>query len=132
MKSYDDSRFGVKKYLRFAVTASLAGTTAETELQRQTVMEATRVLDWNLQVATGGTSAGRSLLIGYSVGGTGTTVNIGTAALGTLADKTVLDGSITETSIADGDDIVISAIGTAAGAYVVTPVVLIREDFVNA
>ena len=131
-KSYSDSRFGVAKYYHFVNTASLAGTTATTELQRATVMEASRILDWNLKVVTGGTSAGRSLTLGYSVAGTGAIVNIGTAALGTMADGTVLDAAVTETSIAEGDDLVISVIGTAAGAYVVQPIIKLREDFVNA
>jgi len=131
-KDYSDARFGVAKYFNFVNTASLAGTTAATELQRSTVMEASRILDWQLKVVTGGTSAGRSLTLGYSVAGTGAIVNIGTAALGTMADGTVLDAAVTETSIANGDDLVISVIGTAAGAYVVQPIVLLREDFVNA
>lgn len=130
--SYDDPRFGVSKYLQVTVTSSLAGTSAATELRRYTVMEATTILDWNLRVSTGGTSAGRQLLIGYSVGGTGTTVNIGTQALGTHADNTVIDSSLTQTSISEGDDIVISVLGTAAGAYVVEPVIKIQERFVNA
>jgi len=131
-KDYADARFGVAKYFHFVNTASLAGTTAATELQRSTVMEASRILDWQLKVVTGGTSANRSVTLGYSVAGTGAVVNIGTAALGTMADLTVLDAACTETSIAAGDDLVISVIGTAAGAYVVQPIVLLREDFVNA
>ena len=132
MKSYEDSRFGVGKYFNFVNTASLAGTSATTELQRSTVMEATRVLDWQLKVVTGGTSAGRSLILSTSLAGTGALVGIGTAALGTLADGTVLDAAVTETSMAAGDDLVINVIGTAAGAYVVQPIVFVREDFVNA
>lgn len=131
-KDYADARFGVAKYFSFVNTASLAGTTAATELQRSTVMEASRILDWQLKVVTGGTSAGRSVILSTSLAGTGALVGIGTAALGTIADTTVLDAAVTETSIAAGDDLVISAIGTAAGAYVVQPIVLLREDFVNA
>lgn len=131
-KDYSDARFGVAKYYHFVNTASLAGTSANTELQRATVMEASRILDWNLKVVTGGTSANRSLILSTSLAGTGALVGIGTAALGTMADGTVLDAAVTETSIAEGDDLVISVIGTAAGAYVVQPIIKLREDFVNA
>jgi hypothetical protein len=94
------------------------GTAAE--LTRTTVMENTVLKDWQLRLTTGGTGAGPSITIGYSVDGTGTYVPIGTQAFGTHADGAMIDCSLTETKISAGDDILIQSVaGTVASTVVV-------------
>ena len=72
------------------------------------------------------------MLVGYSLAGTGTTVNIGTQALGTLANNTVVPSAVTSTDLSAGDYIVISHLGTGAAVYDVQPHLVVQEKFVNA
>ena len=67
---------------------------------------------------TGGTAAGPTVLVQYSLAGTGTWTSIGTAAFGTDADGTGSDFSVTATSLSDGDQIRLAlAAGTAAATH---------------
>lgn len=67
---------------------------------------------------TGGTAAGPTLLLQYSLAGTGTWTSIGTCAFGTDADGTTSDFSVTATSLSDGDCIRCAiAAGTAASTH---------------
>jgi hypothetical protein len=68
---------------------------------------------------TGGTAAGPTVLIQYSLAGTGSWTSIGTAAFGTDADLKASDFSVTETKLADGDQVRLAiAAGTAAATHV--------------
>jgi hypothetical protein len=119
---YFDSRYGTTKVLQLGHATTVAGTVATAAaLSKFTVMENTVIKDWNMYLTTGGTAAGGpSITIGYSVDGTGTFVPIGTQAFGTHADATIVDGSLTETKINAGDDIVIQSVaGTDASTIVV-------------
>jgi len=131
---YADPRFGVSQMLPLNESGALNGTNAAvTELGRYTFMTNSRVLDWNIRAKVGGTAAIYSILLGKSLAGTGAFSAIGTIALGTNADNTVLDGAVTETQFSAGDDIVFQkSAGTSAAVYNVQPVVLYREDFVQA
>jgi hypothetical protein len=97
------------------------------------MMEAGTLKDWNIRAAVGGTEASvRTVLIGVSAAGTGTTANCGTQTLGTLANGNIVDAALTETDFSAGDDIVISHLGTGAGVYTIEPHVMYTERFVNA
>lgn len=132
--NYSDPRFGTRQVFPLNESGSLAGTSASaSEIGRYTLFEDAQILDWNLRIKTGGTAAVQSVLIGYSLGGTGAFTAIGTQALGTCADSTVLDASLTETALSAGDDIVVQkAAATSAAVYNVQPIVSFRERFVQA
>lgn len=132
--TYADPRFGASVALPLNESGAINGTNAAVgELGRYTLMEDSRLLDWNVRVKVGGTAAQQSILIGYSLGGTGAFTALGTAALGTNADSTVIDGSLTETDLAAGDDVVYQrSAGTSAAVHNVQPVVQLRERFVQA
>lgn len=132
-RDYADARFGVNKILNFPVSSAINGTVGATELYRKTMMEAGTLKDWNIRAAVGGTEASvRTVLIGVSTAGTGTTANCGTQTLGTLANGNIVDAALTETTFDVGDDIVISHLGTGAGVYTIEPHVMYTERFVNA
>lgn len=133
-KSYEDSRFGVRKYVRFTKTASLAGTLAtSTELERLRMFEAVSIQAWNVSLITGGTiAATAALVLNTSLAGTGALVPIGTATLATNANASVITGSVATTAMAAGDDLVLSQIGTTAAVHVAIPAVSYVEAFVNA
>lgn len=119
-KKYDD--FG-SPYVLDEGAVSVVGTAASvTALAatyrkipfRSKIMGATRVS------TTGGTAAGPTVLLQYSLAGTGTWTSIGTAAFGTDADLTSSDFSVTATELADGDLIRLAiAAGTAAATHTV-------------
>jgi len=134
MSQYSDPRFGVAQTLPLNESGAINGTSASAvELGRLTVMGNVTLTDWNLRVKTGGTAAQASILIGYSLAGTGAFTAIGTAALGTNADSTIIDAALTETNLSAGDDIVYQkTAATSAAAHNVQPVVHYRERFVQA
>jgi len=69
---------------------------------------------------TGSTAAGPTMLVQYSLAGTGTWTSIGTCAFGTDANGAASDFSVTETALADGDCFRFAiAAGTAAAAHTV-------------
>jgi len=130
---YSDPRYGTRQLWTLDRTGALNGTVGATVVAKYNVPYACTVSDVDFRIAVGGTEASlRQLLVGYSSAGTGTTVNIGTQALGTLANNTVVPSALTSTTLSAGDYIVISHLGTGAGVYDVQPVLVIQEKFVNA
>lgn len=81
-------------------------------LDRRTFMAAVTVKDWNLAFKLGDTCTGTAdiarwvLSVGKSLGGTGAVAVMGSAIVGTQADDSVLDETLTETDFVAGDDIV--------------------------
>lgn len=134
MKSYEDSRFGVRKALAFNKTASLAGTVStNTELERRRMFEAVSIQAWNVSFLTGGTiAATEALVLGTSLAGTGAFTAIGTATLATNADGSCINGTVATTAMAAGDELVICKLGTSAAVHVAVPQVSYVEAFVNA
>lgn len=133
-RNYSDPTFGSVKDLVLANVADGAigsANAARAILNRRTMLKNVTIKDFNLQVLVGATctSTGTSadtvvatetyiLGLGKSLAGTGAIVAMGTAQIGTagVADDTVLDGSLTETDLDEGDDLVFFAeIGTALG-----------------
>lgn len=126
---YDDPRFGVVQSMILANKADGtigSANAAALVLNRKTMLKNVTVKDFNLEVLTGATCTGTggvatevyTLTVGKSLAGTGTVVPFGTATVGTggAADKSVVDGSVTETNMDIGDDVVYQAeIGTALG-----------------
>ena len=120
---YDDPRFGVVQNIHLgtghAANTSVIGT--RVELDRKTMLQAVTIKDWNVQVITGATCTGGinlNVAISKSLGGTGTVTPFGSAAIGTQANGSVLDGALTtETNLAAGDDLIFShEVGTALPA----------------
>lgn len=134
MRSYEDSRFGVRKMLRFTKSAALNGTLATaTEMERIRMFEAVSIQAWSVSLITGGTIAATSaLVLGTSLAGTGAFTAIGTATLATNANATVITGTVATTALASGDDLVLAQIGTTAAVHVAIPQVSYVEAFVNA
>ena len=129
-RSYSDQSYGSEKAITTAESASLAGTGGVTVIQRHTFMYPVTITDWNVVVKTGGTSTDCPVTIGKSVAGTGTVAELGTITLGTNANLTVVDGTLTSTSFSSGDDLVFSrAVTTSAGPFVVSAQVKYRETF---
>lgn len=118
----DYSEYGSPFVLTFDAV-SVVGTAASATALAAT----TYVLPFNCKFrgatrlsTTGGTAAGPSVLVQYSLAGTGTWTSIGTAAFGTDANGTGSDFSTTDTDLADGDHIRIAlAAGTAAATHTV-------------
>lgn len=130
---YSDPRYGTRNLFPLDRTGALNGTVTATVVGRYYVPYAMTVSGVNYRVAVGGTEASlRQVFIGYSSAGTGATVNIGTQALGTLANNTVQTGSVTSTNLSAGDYIVVSHLGTGGAVYDVRPTLVIQEKFVNA
>ena len=126
---YDSARFGARHVLVMQKAADAAlgsAAAAQTVYNRKTMMMAVTIKDWNLEVLTGATCTGTggvttevwTLKLGKSAAGTGTISNIGTITVGTAgaANGTVVDGTVTETNLAAGDDLVwYTDAGTALG-----------------
>lgn len=119
-KSSIYSEFGAPVALTFSAV-SVAGTAASI-----TALTATRVsMPFKMRLrgatrlsTTGGTAAGPTVLAQYSLAGTGAWTSIGTCAFGTDADGTAADFSVTETTLADGDQFRFAvAAGTAAATH---------------
>lgn len=130
---YSDPRYGTRQIRALDRTGALNGTVGATVVGRYNVPYACTVSDVDFRIAVGGTEASlRQVFIGYSLAGTGATVNFGTQALGTLANNTVVQSAVTSTDLSAGDYIVISHLGTGAAVYDVQPHLVIQEKFVNA
>lgn len=121
-KSTIYSEFGAPVALAFSAV-SVAGTAASI-----TALTGTRVsMPFKMRLrgatrlsTTGGTAAGPTVLAQYSLAGTGAWTSIGTCAFGTDADGTAADFSVTETTLADGDQFRFAvAAGTAAATHTV-------------
>lgn len=130
---YAENRYSTNKQIAMPATGALNGTrAAAVELSRMTFMHNATVTDANAYLSAGGTQANISILVGKSLGGTGATSAIGTVALGTNASKSVVDGSVTSTDFANGDDLVIQvALGTATTVPNAIPYVNFKEHFVS-
>lgn len=125
MPSYDDSRFGVSQHMHLG-TGRAAGTSvvgSRLEIDRKTMMSAVTIKDWNVQVLTGATATGTqnsnryNIGISKSLGGTGAVTPFGSAVITAAADGSVVDGSLTETNMVAGDDLILSyEVGTALPA----------------
>jgi len=118
---YDDSRYGAEQVLSMRSIATLGTTViaSQTTIARHTFMKAVTVTDCNLRVLAGDTqtSGFTTFSISKSVAGTGSLTAVGTVALSTNADNSVVDGSVTVTNFNVGDDIVFCAdAGTALPA----------------
>lgn len=93
---------------------------------------ACKVLSARAFIKTGGTAAGPSPLLQYSVGGTGTWTSFGTLTLGTNADNTQVAFGVTATQLAAGDCIRVAApAGTVAASPVLHVTIGFQEVFVS-
>ena len=139
--SYDHPKHWTEQTISLAYAADGALTSvraADVELARWTAMSAVRILDFNLHVIDGATSTGAAattafaFTINKSLGGTGALSALGTAQIGTAANNSVVDASVTETALTAGDDLVFNLeSGTAlpASSVKVRAVVQYREQF---
>jgi len=139
---YDDQRYYTVQHIHMgtghADQTSVIG--SRVEIDRKTMMTAVTIKDWNVQVIQGDTTTGTqnsdrwNIAICKSAGGTGDVTPFGSAVIGTQADGTVLDGTLTETNLSAGDDLVLSyEKGTAlpAGVLRVEADVSLVEHFVG-
>ena len=131
-RCYSDPSYGSKKSLELLNTAAMNGTAAIATDQVYTFMNPVSVTDWNVRVTTVGAGTSREVILGKSLGGTGTIAAIGTITVGTASVDTATDGTCTTTSFVTGDDLTISLNGTGATAAVVAPVVQYVETFVES
>ena len=131
-RSYSDPSYGSKKSLNLLDTAALNGTAAAATDQVYTFMTPVQVQDWNVRVTTAGAGTSRDVILGKSLAGTGAVTAIGTITVGTASVDTVTDGTVTATSFATGDDLVVQLAGTGATVAVVAPVVQYVETFVES
>lgn len=130
-KSYDDPRFGVEVMLTTDVSASLASTVAATEINRYKIRKDMILQAAAVRVKTGGTDAVRQILVGRSLAGTGAFSGLGTLTLGTQANSTTKNMTVTGTFAAN-DDIVLQHLGTGAEPWVIGMQYFLVEQFTNA
>jgi len=129
--SYSDPRFGVEQMFVTDRTGSLVGTFAATEVFRYTFKKASLVNAVYARYGAAGTATDQNFVMGRSLGGTGTTAQLGTCIHGTQAVLTVKDLSFTGTFAAN-DDIVFSKLGTGTEVTDVEFQVYYQEIFANA
>jgi len=125
--SYSDPRYGVVQQITIPDKGSTQTSVvaSDTVIKRYTFMNAVRVTDWNVSFVVGGTQTGAAaasnfIEIAKSVAGTGAVTPIGSASIGTQANNTVKDGSLTATDFDEGDDLVVqyaAGTGLAAGVF---------------
>ena len=122
-RSYSDPSYGARKSIKIGPTESLAteSNAADTTVLRYTFMYPCKVVDWNVEMISGGTdlTAATSWILNKSLGGTGTVAAFGTAdmlaATATHTDAVVVDAAVTETSFVAGDDAILQLEGTTDG-----------------
>lgn len=127
-KSYSDAGYSAQHQTQIADSLSMTSVQASAStLARITVMQDCEVVDWNVGVIEGTTCTGTPIFqvtINKSLGGTGTVAAMGTASIGTAADKSVVDAAVaggTGCQLVAGDDIVINTVaGTALPADNIT------------
>ena len=130
---YSDPRFGVEQCWSTEFLGAINGTVAATVLRRMRVRKAMVLNYANINFKVGGTEAGlRQIVIGRSLAGTGTTAQLGSQALGTMADLSTPLAFAVAGTFAAGDDIVVQHLGTGAGVYNVGVQLFLQETFVNA
>ncbi len=142
---YADPRFGVKETIcipSYETANQTSVIASATNFARMTLMKNVTVKDFNVNflvacTASGATSEAWRIALGYSLAGTGTVTAIGTATVGSGSNQaigSVLDGSVTETNLSEGDDLVAMYLaGTAlpAGVTRISNVqVSVQERFV--
>lgn len=127
---YSDPRYGVKETICIPSYESANQTSVvatNTNFARMTLLKNVTVKDFNINflvaaTASGATSEAWRIALGYSLAGTGTVTPIGTATVGSGSNQaigSVLDGSVTETNLSAGDDLVgLYLAGTALPAGV--------------
>lgn len=118
--TYDAARFGVNKIVAgFPTSAALNGTAAAAVISSRLCPYKTQINLATVRFPVGGTAATNQLLIGTATpsGGTlGTVAYIGTMTLGTQANETDAQFTITGT-VQAGDVVVLSSQGTSAAVY---------------
>jgi len=127
---YSDGKYYTEQIMEVTgESITLSGTQASaTEIYRTRAFSNIKALESELEIISGGTAVGLAFTFNKSLGGTGALEPFGTATFATNADLTVLDVPLTETSIADGDDIVLESVaGTVAG----TPVFSVKMGYVE-
>lgn len=132
-RSYSDASYAAKQNVYLPSTGGLNGTAAAAAtVCLHTFMEPNQVTDWNGRVIVGGTDAAViSLILGKSLGGTGTFAAIGTMALSTHASDTVIDATLAATSFASGDDLVVQrSLGTSTSSLAIEPMIQYQNVFV--
>ena len=138
---YADPRYGVKQTLVIpdkgaTQTSAIASAVV---IKRYTFMHNVKVTDWNVAFVVGGTQTGAAaasnfVQIGKSLAGTGAVSVIGSAAIGTQANNTVKDATVTETTFKTGDDLVVqyaAGTGLAAGVFQAGANVQYVENYVH-
>ena len=134
-RTYSDPSYGSRKTIKLPNTAAMDGTgTAVTLTSIYEVLYPVTVQGFSLYTVTAGTGASvGDCVLGYSLAGTGTFSPCGTAELaGTQAQYSVIDGTVTATDFAAGDQIQVKLDGTGVDITVVTPHVEVVERFVNS
>ena len=130
MQAYSDPRFGVEQPFPTDLTASLASTVAATELFRYRFKKAMAINAVYARIKTGGTDAVRQVLVGTCAAG-GSFTGIGTATLGTQANNTTKNLSISG-AVAAGEEVVFQHLGTGAEPWAIQFTLFLQEKFVNA
>lgn len=137
-RTYSDPSYGSKKILALKTTGALNGTRASaTEIgaTRCTVMQPITITDMNAFFTAGGTTTTNFIVVNSSLAGTGAAVPIGTFGAYTQAINTVLDGSVvsgTAANVNSGDDIYVTAYGTATTVEDIQITLQYRENFVQS
>lgn len=127
---YADPKFGVEQVVVTSESAALNSTVAATEIFRYRMKKAQTISAVYARCKVGGTDAVRKIIIGTSAAG-GAITAIGTATLGTQADGTIKDLSISG-AVAAGGDIIFQHLGTGAEPWVVQFEAFLSEKFVQA
>jgi len=142
-RTYSDPSFGSKKLLKgLDAGYAINGTNASNTTLVRILGGATSPLSITgltaAQTTIGTQAIANALVLNTHLAGTGAAVAIGTVTLGTagevLAAGAVVDGTVTTTSIADGDALSVTLVaGTETAANLrVVPIVEYTEKFVAA
>lgn len=135
-RTYSDPSYGSKKVIKLTTTGALNGTRSgatEVGATRMTVMQPITITDMNAFFTAGGTTTTNVIVVNSSLAGTGAAVPIGTFSAYTQAINTVLDGSVvsgTAANVNSGDDIYVTAYGTATTVEDIQISLQYRENFV--
>ena len=127
-RSYSDPSYGSVKSLEPFVPGITAGTRATALVDSLKVLNPITILDWNMTNMTLGTGGSSQwVLAATSANGTaalGTIIFVGTHAAGA-----VIDGSVTETSVATGGTLNLYSVLSTAAGLTVTAHIAYRESF---
>lgn len=129
-KEYADPRFGVEQKFETDITGAINGTVAATELFRYRMKKAANINAIYARFKAGGTDGVRKVIIGTAAAG-GSITAIGTATLGTQANNTTKDLSISG-AVAAGEEIIFQHLGTGAEPWNLSFGVFYQEKFTNA